>query len=65
MADVDMKDAPAPKVKAGKAGASADTGDKKRFEVKKVSRLQELWRCSWEASILPLNYRCHSKYSGG
>jgi E3 ubiquitin-protein ligase RBX1 len=36
MADVDMKDAPAPKAKVAKAGA-ADAGDKKRFEVKKVS----------------------------
>lgn len=36
MADVAMTDAPAPKTKASKAGASADAGDKKRFEVKKV-----------------------------
>lgn len=35
MADVNMTDAPAPKTKPAKAGASAD-GDKKRFEVKKV-----------------------------
>lgn len=38
MADVDMADAPAPKTKVAKAGASTDSGDKKRFEVKKVSR---------------------------
>jgi RING-box protein 1 len=38
MADVDMADAPPAKTKAGKAGASGD-GDKKRFEVKKVSML--------------------------
>lgn len=36
MADIDMADAPAPKTKTAKASASADTGDKKRFEVKKV-----------------------------
>lgn len=36
MADVDMADAPAPKTKVAKAGASTDSGDKKRFEVKKV-----------------------------
>ena len=36
MADVNMTDAPAPKAKAAKAGASTE-GDKKRFEVKKVS----------------------------
>jgi len=37
MADVNMTDAPAPKQKAAKAGTSADAGEKKRFEVKKVS----------------------------
>jgi RING-box protein 1 len=37
MADVNMTDAPAPKAKAAKAGASTE-GDKKRFEVKKVRR---------------------------
>lgn len=36
MADVDMADAPTPKTKVAKAGASTETGDKKRFEVKKV-----------------------------
>jgi RING-box protein 1 len=36
MADVNMTDAPAPKAKAAKAGASGDSGEKKRFEVKKV-----------------------------
>ena len=41
MADVEMTDAgasasAAPKMKSSKAGASADLGDKKRFEVKKV-----------------------------
>ena len=36
MADVDMADAPAPKTKTAKAGASTE-GDKKRFEVKKVN----------------------------
>jgi RING-box protein 1 len=36
MADVDMADAPAPKTKVAKASASGDSGDKKRFEVKKV-----------------------------
>lgn len=38
MADVDMADAPAPKTKVAKAAAGTDSGDKKRFEVKKVSR---------------------------
>lgn len=38
MADVNMTDAPAPKAKASKAGASTE-GDKKRFEVKKVGWL--------------------------
>jgi RING-box protein 1 len=38
MADVDMADAPAPKTKVAKASATTDSGDKKRFEVKKVSR---------------------------
>lgn len=33
-----MTDAPAPKAKVAKAGASAE-GDKKRFEVKKVGNL--------------------------
>lgn len=42
MADVNMTDAPVPKQKAAKAGNSADTGDKKRFEVKKVSRQGKL-----------------------
>jgi RING-box protein 1 len=36
MADVNMTDAPAPKPKSAKAGSSAETGEKKRFEVKKV-----------------------------
>ena len=36
MADVDMADAPVPKTKVAKAGASTESGDKKRFEVKKV-----------------------------
>jgi hypothetical protein len=33
-----MADAPAPKTKVAKASAGTDSGDKKRFEVKKVSR---------------------------
>lgn len=38
MADVEMTDAAAePKVKNGKAGPSGEAGEKKRFEVKKVS----------------------------
>jgi RING-box protein 1 len=37
MADIDMTDAPPPKAKASKAAAEGSgTGDKKRFEVKKV-----------------------------
>jgi hypothetical protein len=36
MADVEMPDAAAPKVKSSKAGASGDVDGKKRFEVKKV-----------------------------
>lgn len=36
MADVDMADAPPAKTKVAKASTSAE-GDKKRFEVKKVS----------------------------
>ena len=36
MADVDMADAPPAKTKPAKASAGAE-GDKKRFEVKKVS----------------------------
>lgn len=39
MADVNMTDAPAPKQKA-KADGGADTGNKKRFEVKKVGSRQ-------------------------
>lgn len=59
MADVDMADAPAPKTKVAKAGASADSGDKKRFEVKKVSRrvrFTHSWlhvnRAQWNAVAL-------------
>ena len=59
MADVDMADAPAPKTKVAKAGASADSGDKKRFEVKKVSRrarFKQDWlyvnRAQWNAVAL-------------
>ncbi|KAJ4379155.1 RING-box protein hrt1 [Didymella sp. IMI 355093] len=59
MADVDMADAPAPKTKVAKAGASADSGDKKRFEVKKVSRrvrFRQDWLCvnraQWNAVAL-------------
>jgi len=45
MADVDMTDVPPPKAKSSKAGASGDVADgKKRFEVKKVMRLQLLNR---------------------
>jgi hypothetical protein len=40
MADVNMTDAPAPKQKA-KADSSADTSNKKRFEVKKVRRSRQ------------------------
>ena len=36
MADVDMTDAPAPKVKNTKAAAESSGDSKKRFEVKKV-----------------------------
>ena len=37
MADVEMTDAAvAPKAKSSKTGPSGDTGEKKRFEVKKV-----------------------------
>ena len=41
MADVEMTDAAAaaPKLKSSKAGASGEAGEKKRFEVKKVSIL--------------------------
>jgi hypothetical protein len=51
MADVDMADAPVPKTKVAKAGASTESGDKKRFEVKKVGTHDEttktrLTRCS-------------------
>jgi hypothetical protein len=42
MADVNMTDAPAPKQKAAKASAGADTGEKKRFEVKKVGSSSKL-----------------------
>jgi RING-box protein 1 len=59
MADVDMADAPAPKTKVAKAGASTDSGDKKRFEVKKVScrvRFKQDWLCinkaQWNAVAL-------------
>jgi len=38
MADVNMTDAPAPKAKVAKAGASSGD-DKKRFEVKKVGKI--------------------------
>ena len=54
-----MADAPAPKTKVAKAGASTDTGDKKRFEVKKVSRqvrFRQDWLCinraQWNAVAL-------------
>lgn len=54
-----MADAPAPKTKVAKAGASTDTGDKKRFEVKKVSRcarFKQDWlvinRAQWNAVAL-------------
>jgi RING-box protein 1 len=41
MADIDMADAPPAKAKVAKAaGASADAGDKKRFEVKKVGTIR-------------------------
>ena len=38
MADVDMTDAPAEKKKVVKGGDADGKGEKKRFEVKKVSR---------------------------
>jgi len=44
MADVDMADAPPAKGKTAKASAGAD-GDKKRFEVKKVSILVDAVGC--------------------
>ncbi|KAF1933457.1 RING/U-box [Didymella exigua CBS 183.55] len=54
-----MADAPAPKTKVAKAGASTDSGDKKRFEVKKVSRrvrFRQDWLCinraQWNAVAL-------------
>lgn len=59
MADVDMADAPVPKTKVAKAGASTDPGEKKRFEVKKVSRhvrFRQDWLCinraQWNAVAL-------------
>ena len=59
MADVDMADAPVPKTKVAKASASTDSGDKKRFEVKKVSRhvrFEQTWlfinREQWNAVAL-------------
>lgn len=59
MADVDMADAPVPKTKVTKAGASTESGDKKRFEVKKVSchvRFKQTWmfinRVQWNAVAL-------------
>ena len=54
-----MADAPVPKTKVAKASGSTDSGDKKRFEVKKVSRhvrFRQTWlfinRVQWNAVAL-------------
>ncbi len=46
MADVEMTDAAAPKVKSSKAVASGDVDGKKRFEVKKVHSYSSTYRRS-------------------